>query len=152
MKHRKLRIAWWIVCGIACVLLVLLWVRSYSIRDSTYWPTSKLEMEFNSMKGHFVLFLAFRPSPEGEVRFNHAMITPDDEARVKHGILGFFYFRGEDTAGVHVPFWFLALAVMAAAVVIPWIWPRQFSLRTLLIATTLVAAVLGLVVWLSRTQ
>src|SRR4051812_40138543 len=29
MKYRKLRIAWSVFCGIACVLLIALWVRSY---------------------------------------------------------------------------------------------------------------------------
>src|SRR3954451_11071314 len=29
MKFRKLRIAWSAACGIACVLLIVLWVRSY---------------------------------------------------------------------------------------------------------------------------
>jgi hypothetical protein len=29
MKFRKLRIAWSVFCGLACVLLVVLWVRSY---------------------------------------------------------------------------------------------------------------------------
>ncbi len=29
MKFRKLRIAWSVICGIVCLLLVLLWVRSY---------------------------------------------------------------------------------------------------------------------------
>ena len=29
MRFRKLRIAWSVVWGIACVLLIVLWVRSY---------------------------------------------------------------------------------------------------------------------------
>ncbi len=29
MRFRKLRIAWSVVCGLACVLLIVLWVRSY---------------------------------------------------------------------------------------------------------------------------
>ena len=41
-----------------------------------------------------------------------------------------------------------AFAILAAAATAPWI--RRFSLRSLLIATTLVAIVLGLVVWLAR--
>jgi hypothetical protein len=30
MRYRYLRIAWTVFCGIACVLLIALWVRSYS--------------------------------------------------------------------------------------------------------------------------
>jgi hypothetical protein len=38
------------------------------------------------------------------------------------------------------------LIVCASMIIAPWL-PTQYSLRTLLIATTLVAVVLGLVVW-----
>ena len=47
-----------------------------------------------------------------------------------------------------IPYWFPAF-VCGIAAVLPW-WRRttwSFSLRTLLIATTLVAVVLGLAVW-----
>ena len=57
---------------------------------------------------------------------------------------GGFYFRG---AAIMAPYWFWLLILTALAIA-PWIrqlkW--RFSLRTLLIATTLVAVVLGLVV------
>ena len=33
MRFRKLRIAWSVLCGIACVLLIVLWVRSYATGD-----------------------------------------------------------------------------------------------------------------------
>src|SRR4051812_28474407 len=29
IRFRKLRIAWSVMCGVACVLLIVLWVRSY---------------------------------------------------------------------------------------------------------------------------
>jgi hypothetical protein len=39
--------------------------------------------------------------------------------------------------------------VSATPAALPWTrWSRRFTLRTLLIATTLVAVVLGLIVWL----
>ena len=48
---------------------------------------------------------------------------------------------------VLLPHWVYAI-LPAMLAVIPWVWPKRFSLRTLLIATTLVAVVLGLIVWL----
>jgi hypothetical protein len=46
-----------------------------------------------------------------------------------------------------VPLWFPIL-LLAAAAALPWAhWLTRFSLRTLLIATTLVAALLGLIAW-----
>ena len=53
--------------------------------------------------------------------------------------------------GIHFPHW-LTVLVCCAVSGVPWLGyvPRRFSLSTLLVATTLVAVVLGLVVWLSR--
>jgi hypothetical protein len=51
-------------------------------------------------------------------------------------------------SALDVPHWFLVLATIGLSA-LPWLRLR-FSLRTLLIATTLVAVVLGLVVWASR--
>ena len=49
-----------------------------------------------------------------------------------------------------LPHWFLAVAATTLAAV-PWIaWPRRFSLRTLLITTTLVAILLGSLVIAAR--
>jgi hypothetical protein len=46
------------------------------------------------------------------------------------------------------PHWFVVL-VASLVGALPWAWKYQrFSLRTLLIATTLVAVGLGVVVWL----
>ena len=36
MKYRKLRIAWSVTWGVAAVLLIALWVRSYSVHDVVY--------------------------------------------------------------------------------------------------------------------
>jgi hypothetical protein len=51
--------------------------------------------------------------------------------------------------GFVVPHWFVILLIsMLAAVSWLPIWSNRFTLRTLLIATTLVAVALGLIVWL----
>jgi hypothetical protein len=34
MKYRKLRIAWTVACGVLCLLLIVLWVRSQTLKDS----------------------------------------------------------------------------------------------------------------------
>src|SRR6476660_8286747 len=40
MRFRKLRIAWLVVCGIACVLLIALWVRSYWLCEGIVIPST----------------------------------------------------------------------------------------------------------------
>ena len=53
---------------------------------------------------------------------------------------------------VEVPPYFAIVTVSIGAAA-PWIrWCKRFSLRTLLIATTVVAVVLGLAVWTLRKQ
>jgi hypothetical protein len=41
--------------------------------------------------------------------------------------------------------------ILAVAILVPWIpWQKRFSLRTLLIATTLVAVALGLIAYAKK--
>jgi hypothetical protein len=55
---------------------------------------------------------------------------------------------GVDLKAVRVPYWFASsLSILLAT--LPWFYWR-FSLRTLLIGTTLVAVVLGLIVYAIR--
>src|SRR2546423_33436 len=63
--------------------------------------------------------------------------------------LGFGIWQKSGRTIYIVPHWFPVL-LLATFAVAPWYRriPHQFSLRTLLIATTLVAVVLGLLVWL----
>jgi hypothetical protein len=60
-------------------------------------------------------------------------------------VWGAFFFQN----GNNVPFWFLVgVSVLLSGA--PWRLRARFSLRTLLIATTLVAVVLGLIAWVAR--
>ena len=64
------------------------------------------------------------------------------------GLFRFNNFTPNNSTGIRAPFSFL-ISVSAVIAVLPWL-PRRFSLRTLLIATTLVAVGLGLILWASR--
>src|SRR6478609_241719 len=44
MRFRKLRIAWSVGCGIACVLLIVLWVRSYWWFDNVNFSTTETKV------------------------------------------------------------------------------------------------------------
>jgi len=63
--------------------------------------------------------------------------------------LGFGIRQKGGHAVIHVPHWFPVVVSVTLATA-PWIiqWQWRFSLRTLLIAITLVAIGLGLIVWL----
>jgi hypothetical protein len=147
MTFRKLRIAWSVVCGIACVLLIVLWVRSYQNVDTLDWTTNKGELWVASCSGvcnfkriDFERFGRFRGSYfVGHTGFTYEVRTPTMPDKT---------FRWNHAAGyfeLQLPDWLLLLA-FAGFIPAPFIRPR-FSLRTLLITTTLAAVVLGLIVY-----
>jgi hypothetical protein len=116
---RYLRIAFSATCLAACVLLTVLWWRSYSA-----CVTMNL--------GPFDSFISFT-SDEGTLLFAY----PADNF-------------GTQVKFINVPSWFTVL-IAATLAVLPWIqWSKRFSLRTLLIATTLIALMLGIIVWMWR--
>jgi hypothetical protein len=66
-------------------------------------------------------------------------------------IAGFGLHTDQSKIMVLIPDWFLVFACIGFAA-LAWLrhLPSRFSLRALLIATTLVAVVLGLIVWLTH--
>jgi hypothetical protein len=191
---RYLRIGWTALCGIACLVLVVLWVRSYYYSDSVAIPrtTSQRSLDIHSFVGRISVQLTAVGSPPWWKSVKRRAIFEPGRGYTVPGIGGYFDGDGRliqpriaipaDQAAVHVtshplelqsnrylaairqlenrwgfglvsdwgviPHWFpvLLLATLATA---PWL-RRRFSLRTLLIATTLVAVGLGVVVYAAR--
>jgi hypothetical protein len=138
MRFRKLRIAWTVFCGIACVLLIALWVRSYWRYDFTQ-SGGVTSANGNLHIGRNVEITRYAdrtPSPQQPTRspFGMFSITSEGVTAVPSG------------NGITLPYWLLLIPIFALATC-AWI---RFTLRTLLIATTLVALVLGLIVWLNH--
>jgi hypothetical protein len=134
MKYRKLRIAWSVGCGILCVLLIALWVRSYWYRDRLEIPLfgSRLINAW-SMQGQLT---AINLAHTGDWRFTttHLDEWVNTSRKWKFNI-----------GGVHCSHFFPAsiLGFLAAS---PWL-PWRFSLGTLLIGLTVVAVILGAVIY-----
>ena len=149
---RKLRIAFSVMCGIACLLLVALWVRSYWVLDSLYGPqvpkNTYSRFAFNSGVGE--IMFNYSGGPLWPWRRDQSPIDEGHQLgfRSRGGALGFAVHRHHNLSVFYLPYWFTVL-VVSTLVVAPWL-PYHFSLRTLLIATTLVAVVLGLIVWAAR--
>jgi hypothetical protein len=149
MKHRKLRIAWSVAWGIAVVLLVALWGRSYRWIDGIAYDGTGTIYVCMTLHGHIMLFCNLDDAKGNGWGFQSKRVEeslPDLSA--VPSILGVNYDLRANTPYVLIPLWELVL-IFAGFGTVPWMrWTRRFSVRTLLIATTLVAVGLGLIVWL----
>ena len=136
---KALRIAWSVAWGVVAVLLCVLWVRSYSHFDSSSeFAASSSRGRAFSWQGRIFLYENFHIAPS-EKPFG-----------MSTNFLGGMTVVGGIVepagAGLSFPYWSSTLAV-AVMIATPWFrW--RFSLRTLLIVTTLVALLLGLFAWL----
>ncbi len=136
MKFRYLRIAWSVGWGVAAVLLIVLWVRSYWWVDAAYVALSHSAI---SRQGTIYIDAglswtwAATCHEFGWPVLQWTMLKNDSEVAVKEGNVAFPVTR--------------LVLLTAACAPLSWI-SRRFTLRTLLIATTLVAVALGLIVWL----
>jgi hypothetical protein len=150
MKHRKLRIPWSVTWGLLCVLLIALWVRSYhtqstiSIRDraSGYWTF--LGSNSGTMYFHRSAVETFRsPGSRPTPRWYYHV----GDASKPQAVFVWNSNVSRWPVGISFPYW-LPVILAAVAATVPWLsWSKRFSLRTLLMATTLFAVVLGLVVY-----
>jgi hypothetical protein len=141
---RYLRIAWTAICGIVFVLLIVLWVRSYSqLYCLSNWSR---QLSVSSCCGHIFLnepFYSDESAEGGSTKiiklFGHHLYFDLYPAA----------YIVQDGVGIAVPVWGFVGSALTIGV-IPWIrWPKRFTLRALLIATTVVAVILGIVRYFS---
>jgi hypothetical protein len=151
MKHRKLRIAWSVAWGIVAVLLIVSWARSYWWIEAIRLPyMGHGAVQVVSIPG--LLAIGSFDSRVGPGLFHQRVVDwrdlyaraepplPELPSPLFGGVL-----RIKSLAQIFIPYWCLTIAATASGS-LPWLrW--RFSLRTLLIATTLVSVGLGLIVW-----
>ena len=137
-----LRIAVTTFCGLACLLLIALWMRSYSLTDAAVFYRGGNWYGIRSEPGHLRLTFMAKAGVSDGWFFRSGMLVDDQFPLLIVGWVG--NFRNNLTA--YCAHWLAAIpfAVLAAA---PWIKLR-FSLRILLIAVTLLNLGLGTVVYL----
>jgi hypothetical protein len=145
---RCLRIAVTALGLTACVLLIVLWVRSRNRMDYLRGDILK-HHRINAVSQPGQIIMADTVLPPG-VRPLPLQVGGGSTANIP-GLRSWQFNVITDPAAapgvfVSVPHWF-PVVVAAALAALPWL-PGCFSLRTLLIATTLVAVGLGLIaVW-----
>jgi hypothetical protein len=151
MKYRRLRIPWSVCCGILCLLLIVFWVRSWRAPGRILIVRSQFGTVMTYSATGRLIGTATTKSPQAKplavwLQSNGGTRISDPPVDfIIYPELGFAWGSVTNCSYALVPYWF-PLAVLATLGVLPWL-PWRFSLRTLLIAMTVVAAILGLVIW-----
>lgn len=152
---RRCRIVASVFFAFLAVAICLLWLRSYSWLDS--WARDAPEYQhLISIRGVFSLELENRPQP-GALRIPWrrtsvpASSIPQGKSRKWIALPN--VAQGGGRTYIRIPYWLVTAVafVLALAPVLTLIKPQrtQFTTRTLLIAITAVALVLGLGIWLA---
>ena len=151
MKYRNLRIAWSAVWGLVTVLLLVLWVWSYWRYGMIQCKSSNragswgfLVCSVNGRLGGWFEFSSIAPRTWPSWNAGSWSLEEAHEGPATLRDLTHFYFNARSFA---IPYWFLFLAAGALSFPSAVSQLYRFSLRTLLITTTLIAIVLGRVVW-----
>lgn len=157
------RIAVSVFFVVLTVLLCVWWVRSYSRMDVLAVPygnwgaggflVTSQRGTIGCMDALRIVSLPLKSTPSHSVDWS--TYTPDSYRwPIYSHYVHSAQLRGHSIpVGLRFLFPIWSLAVVCAIVAaLPWFpYSRRFSLRTLLIGTTLVAVMMGLVVWLTRT-
>lgn len=150
---RYLRIAFSAGCGTACLLLIAVSVRSYSTEDviSGGRPGVSRCMQAVSGKGKFKLHF-YKASPRNAYwewrSMPYASRLPDNgpySTPAGTPTPSFSLNVSGGSFATTIPYWFLVL-ISGSLSAAPWVrWSNRFSLRTLLIVMTLIAALFGVI-------
>lgn len=133
--------------------LLCVWcVRSYSTRDHLRWRvTTSRAISISSREGILGVVTWTKELDGVSTLAESGPVAGRPPRRRMSNPFGFEFLRSKeyDSVGVIVPYWFGAL-ICAICVIIPQIFnSRRYSLRTMFIATMLLAIVLGLAMWLA---
>jgi hypothetical protein len=145
---------------------IALWVRSYWYYDVLVADSGEIHIAIDAHQGSTVCYVAARNMPTTWPTFAHSPSLSYSPPQPDGGWAGFSYqiwpsYPTSDPAnglpmhaswtryacGLLVPHWFLALSSLALAALLAFKPITRFTIRRLLITTTLLAAVLGLAVY-----
>lgn len=137
------RAGWTAICGIAALLLLALWARSYWQLDGVGWGSSTASWTLSSQIGVITASKLFEPN--GSFVGSRPV---EDPAEWRALLAVNWWDERPQMVSLVFPHWLLAL-VIGLGGVLPWA-PRQYRVRSLLIVTTAFAMMLGVLVYFSR--
>jgi hypothetical protein len=147
MKHRKLRIAWSVAWGIAAVLMLALWLRSFWCWDDCWLKLSNSYFAHGiSAEGRIVIWVEHSSlNRRFEFNVDPLSIHRSPPGHERHPWIGLYISPSGNTHFFQLAHGFLVM-IAAALAAIPWC-PTRFSMRGMLLATTCIALIIGLIVW-----
>jgi hypothetical protein len=150
---RYVSIAMTTTCLVLSTLAIASWIRSYTWLDYRTWESGASYVVVHSQQGQIRCFVARSRAgaalsePLVEAIFRETFALPNSPHLIpaqwpaQHTVLRQFQWTSfADGVRVVAPHWVLAF-VFGTAAAIPWV--RRFRLRTLLLATAIVAVILG---------
>ncbi len=154
LRFRRMRIALSVFFGLMAVAICVLWGRSYWKWDALKVTLPNHRVGVASIRGTLGIGIGAEPPNQSNPTFaelSSGPITVEMQQYVESiTTLGFGFHAPSSGRTVIIPMWVLFSSCLGAAWACSGVSPGRFSLRTMLIAMTLVAIVLGLVVWAVR--
>lgn len=169
MRFKKSRIAVSVFFGVLSLVMIGLWVRSYWWLDIAHWYKPRVSIQSTIFRGRIgiswdtfpdslIMPDVLRQDWFGSDRINGSTSVTynDGTGHPLPSYLGFqsswlsAAVRTMETSLV-IPFWFVTVLAATAAFA-PWsrTFRWRFSLRTLLIFTTLISLASGLIIYLTQ--
>lgn len=147
------------VCGLLCILLIVLWMRSYQWKDvitapgdrsqrigsyngwvTIRWKDDRLRPGRTPPANNWELVSISKEELEQKFAQYESRGVKIERPKDQFGLI--------DSGALQFHYW-LPTVVFLVIATLPWL-PLRFNLRSLLIAMTLVSVVLGLIVWAAR--
>jgi hypothetical protein len=155
---RYLRIAGAVMFALLAWAMIVPWVRSYSRCDLVHSPSVGLH-SFSAASNFGIFSCAAYPhnSPSASTQWHFEseqlkpplrLVYSDGSSENPFTRLGFVFIHNSALTAVSVPHWFLIVSSFALAAVFAFKKSWRFNTRGLLIATTALAVVLGLGIYL----
>jgi hypothetical protein len=129
---------------------VALWVRSYYNHDVVMWRISDTRaLSVTSVRGKIIWHPFEATGLTKTLAWEASPLMPGDWSRFDAAVETghWIYIGGAEPEAFVVPHWVLAALSLALTALFTFNRTWRYSLRTILVATTLLAAVLGLAVY-----
>ena len=146
---RRVRIAVSVFFGLLTLALCVLWVRSYWYVEQVLCTVDEHFIFMGSLPGVFGFSILAEESVDPWIiyRLSTKEWLASGEGQWLEQSWGGFHISYIDGPVVMAPYW-CWLLMPATLAAMPWLhYLKRFAVRTMLIATTLVAVVLGLIAW-----